>query len=50
MTSHFYKETNGFDSIASKYIIGKLDYLFDYTKIEDANNMNAKFGVNLETH
>lgn len=48
MTTHFYKDTKGLNGNAHKYVPRKLAYFFDYTNIEEINNLDEEFGINLE--
>jgi len=48
MTAHFYKDKKGLNGGAHKYVPRKLAYFFDYTNIEEINNLDKEFGINLE--
>lgn len=48
MTAHFYKDKEGLNGNAHKYVPRKLAYFFDYTNIEEINNLDNEFGINLE--
>jgi tetratricopeptide (TPR) repeat protein len=48
MTSHFYKDKKGLNGNAHKYVPRKLAYFFNYTNIEEIDNLDKEFGINLE--
>lgn len=48
MTAHFYSDKKGLNGITHKYLPRKLAFFFDYTNIEDINNLDEDFGINLE--
>jgi hypothetical protein len=47
MTKYFYKDKKGLNS-AHKYVPRKLAYFFDYTNVEDINDLDREFGIKLE--
>lgn len=48
MTNHLYKDKKGLNGNGKKFIPRKLAYFFDYTSIEEFNQLNEQFGINLE--